>query len=65
MKSLLTKPSNDLPFYKSSQNSNLLYSAVDSLKRSYFESPLKKPIRDAVLVEIFNLYLCTYQVEMI
>ena len=42
MKSLLTKPSNVLPFYTSSQNSNLLYSEVDSLKRSQSEPPLKK-----------------------
>ena len=34
IKSLLTEPSNVLPFYTSSQNSNLLYSEVDSLKRS-------------------------------
>ena len=34
MKSLLTKPSNVLPFYTSSQNSNLLYSEVDFLKHS-------------------------------
>ena len=34
MKNLLTKPSNVLPFYTSSQNSNLLCSEVDSLKRS-------------------------------
>ena len=34
MKSLLTKPSNFLPFYTSSQNSNLLYSEVVSLKHS-------------------------------
>ena len=34
MKSLLTKLSNVLPFYTSSQNSNLLYSEVDSLKHS-------------------------------
>ena len=34
MKGLLTKPSNVLPFYTSIQNSNLLYSKVDSLKRS-------------------------------
>ena len=32
IKSLLTKPSNVLSFYTSSQNSNLLYSEVDSLK---------------------------------
>ena len=32
-----------LPFYKSSQNSNLkYYGEVDSLKPSYSESPLKK-----------------------
>ena len=34
MKCLLTKPSNVLPSYTSSQNSNLLYSEVDFLKRS-------------------------------
>ena len=34
IKSLLTKPSNIFPFYTSSQNSNLLYSEVDFLKRS-------------------------------
>ena len=34
MKSLLTKPSNVLPSYTSSQNSNFLYSEVDFLKRS-------------------------------
>ena len=33
-KCLLTKPSNVLSFYTSSQNSNLLYSNFDSLKRS-------------------------------
>ena len=33
MKSLLTKLSNVLPFYTSSQNSNLLYTEVDFLKR--------------------------------
>ena len=33
MKSLLIEPSNVLPFYTSSQNSNLLYNEVDSLKR--------------------------------
>jgi hypothetical protein len=31
---LLTKPSNVLPFYTSSQNLNLLCSEVDFLKRS-------------------------------
>ena len=34
MRILLTKPSNVLLFYTSSQNSNLLYSEVDFLKRS-------------------------------
>jgi hypothetical protein len=33
-KKLLTKTSNVLPFYTSSQNSNLLYSEVDFLKHS-------------------------------
>ena len=51
IKSLLTKPSNVLPFYTSSHYSNLLYE-VDFLKRSWSEPPFKS--RSAIaLMQIF------------